>query len=237
MNNPICEPVILQKDEHLILVSKPQGMPSQPDPSGQMSLLQYLAERYPQVGIVHRLDTPTGGVMVYAKTQAMTGRLSAVFNNREGYEKVYLAVLSAPPTESRGILDDYLYHDKRQNKAFVVTPAADGTLRKGAKAARLTYEVLETLPDGLTLVRVKLHTGRTHQIRVQFASRGCPVAGDGKYGSRVKCACIALWSHSLTFRHPATGETVSASCLPPDGTEPWSKFEYVPHECPIYHDT
>ena len=230
MTAPIREPVILYEDKHLLLVSKPQGMPSQPDPSGQMSLLAYLAERYPQAGIVHRLDTPTGGVMVFAKTQAMTGKLSAVFNNHEGYEKVYLAVLSNPPTELQGMLEDYLYHDKRQNKAFVVTPAADGTVRKGAKAAKLTYEVIETLPDGLTLVRVVLHTGRTHQIRVQFASRGCPVAGDGKYGSRVKCRFIALWSHRLSFSHPATGKNLSASHLPPIQGEPWGRFAALQSE-------
>ncbi len=224
MNQPIREPVILYEDKHLLLVSKPQGMPSQPDPSGQLSLLAYLSERYPQVGIVHRLDTPTGGVMVYAKNQAMTGKLTTLFSDHESYEKVYLAVLSSSPTESQGVLEDYLYHDKRQNKAFVVTLAADGTIRKGAKAAKLTYEVLETLPDGLTLVKIKLHTGRTHQIRIQFASRGCPVAGDGKYGSRVKCPFIALWSHRLTFTHPVTGKTVDATSIPPTDSEPWGKF-------------
>ena len=83
---------------------------------------------------------------------------------------------------------------------------------------------LETLPDGLTLVRIKLHTGRTHQIRIQFASRGCPVAGDGKYGSRVKCPFIALWSHRLTFVNPVTGNTVSAESTPPADTEPWGRF-------------
>ena len=227
MTAPIREPVILCEDQHLLLVSKPQGMPSQPDPSGQVSLLAYLAERYPNVGIVHRLDTPTGGVMVFAKTQAMTGKLATLFNNRENFEKVYLAVLSSPPAEPQGALEDYLYHDKRQNKAFVVTPAADGTVRKGAKAAKLTYEVLETLTDDLTLVRVKLYTGRTHQIRIQFASRGCPVAGDGKYGSRVKCPFIALWSHSLTFKHPVTGNTTTVTDLPPGETEPWERFGYI----------
>lgn len=225
MSIPSRKPMILYEDEHLLLVSKPQGMPSQPDPSGQMSLLRYLAETYHHIGLVHRLDTPTGGVMVYAKTQAMTGKLATVFNNREGFEKSYLAVLSDAPAEPKGVLEDYLYHDKRQNKAFVVQPAADGTIRKGAKTAKLTYEVLETLPDGLTLVKVKLYTGRTHQIRVQFAARGCPVAGDGKYGSRVKCPFIALWSHRLTFTHPVTGKTVTASAVPPADTPPWQSFE------------
>ena len=225
MTQPIREPVILYEDKHLLMVSKPQGMPSQPDPSGQVSLLQYLAEKYPDAGLVHRLDTPTGGVMVYAKTQAVTGKLSSLLSNHEEYEKVYLAVLSAPPAAPQGILEDYLYHDKRQNKAFVVPPAADGSVRKGAKAAKLSYEVMETLPDGMTLVRVKLHTGRTHQIRIQFASRGYPVAGDGKYGSRIKCPYIALWSHRLTFVHPITGKTVTGKSNPSADTEPWGKFE------------
>ena len=225
MTEPIREPVILYEDKHLLLVSKPQGMPSQPDPSGQVSLLQYLSDTYPQVGLVHRLDTPTGGVMVYAKSTAMTGKLAALFGDHERYEKIYLAVLSAPPAEPQGVLEDYLYHDKRQNKAFAVAPASDGSVRKGAKAAKLTYEVLATLPDGLTLVKVTLHTGRTHQIRIQFASRGCPVAGDGKYGSRVKCPFIALWAHRLTFVHPVTGKTVSAESMPPADVEPWGRFE------------
>ena len=225
MRNFVCDPVILYEDSHLMLVSKPQGMPSQPDPSGQTSLLQYLAETYPQAGMVHRLDTPTGGVMVFAKTADMTSRLALTFNNREDFEKVYLAVLSSPPTEPQGVLEDYLYHDKRQNKAFVVTPTADGSVRKGAKAAKLAYEVLQTLPDGLTLVKVKLFTGRTHQIRIQFASRGCPVAGDGKYGSRVKCPFIALWSNCLSFVHPVTGKKITGESTPPPDTSPWEKFE------------
>lgn len=224
MHDPVRIPEILYEDKHLLLVSKPQGMPSQPDPSVQISLLDYLAETCPNVGIVHRLDTPTGGVMVYAKTQAVTGKLSSMLSDHNTYEKVYWAVLSAPPAEPQGILEDYLYHDKRQNKAFVVTAAADGSIRKGAKSAKLSYEVLETLPDGLTLVKVKLHTGRTHQIRIQFASRGCPVAGDGKYGSRVKCPFIALWAHRLTFVHPVTGKTVSAESTPPADVEPWGRF-------------
>lgn len=212
----IESPRILYEDDCLIVVEKPAGMPSQPDPTGQESLLSYLQAKYPFVGLVHRLDTPTGGVMVFAKDQSYVGKLADIINDKENTQKIYLALIPAPPKEPEGVWEDYLYHDKQKNKSFVVQPNAMGEVRRGAKHAKLSYSVVDTLPEGMTLVRVRLFTGRTHQIRVQFASRGLPLLGDGKYGSRstVKQQGFALWAHRLSFPHPQTGATVDVTSMP-----------------------
>ena len=210
---------ILYCDRDILLCEKPAGMPSQPDPSGQMDLLSALAENRKNVSLVHRLDTPTGGVMAFALSQKAASKFGALVQDHEKFKKEYLAVLPAMPEKEQGTLCDILFHDKRLNKAFVVDKA-----RKGAKEASLEYRVISTLDDGRTLVLVRLHTGRTHQIRVQFASRGLPLAGDGKYGSREKCPFIALWAYRLTFPHPVTGKTVSAVSEPNAETLPWSCF-------------
>ena len=210
---------ILYADRDLVVVEKPAGMPAQPDPSGQTSLLEVLQKDAPTAHLVHRLDTPTGGVMVFGLSPKGTAGLSALVQDHEAFCKEYLAVLSTPPETSEGVLEDILYHDKRQNKAFVVESS-----RKGAKQATLTYRTLCTASDGHALVLVRLHTGRTHQIRVQFASRGLPLCGDGKYGSREKCPFIGLWAHRLTFNHPLTGKSLSAISTPPTTDAPWSIF-------------
>ncbi len=210
---------VLYEDKYLLLVEKPQGMPAQPDPSGQADLLACLRKVHPSVGLVHRLDTPTGGVMLYAKKQDMIGRLSTLIQDHQSFVKEYLAVLSVPPDPADGTLEDLLYHDHRTNKTFVVDKP-----RKGAKTAQLAYHTLATLPDGHALVLVRLYTGRTHQIRVQFASRGCPLVGDGKYGSREKSPFMALWSYRMSFPHPVTGQTVTAVSTPPTDHLPWRLF-------------
>jgi 23S rRNA pseudouridine1911/1915/1917 synthase len=133
--------------------------------------------------------------------------------------KEYLAVLPASPAEDEGELHDFLFHDKRVNKAFAVDSA-----RKGSKEASLSYRVLAKAENGHVLVLARLHTGRTHQIRVQFASRGMPLIGDGKYGSREKCPYIALWAYKLAFPHPVNGKEIAATASPPDDTAPWNEF-------------
>lgn len=210
-------PRILYEDSCLLVAEKPAGMPSQPDATGQESLLSYLQAKYPFVGLVHRLDTPTGGVMVFAKDKAYVGKLTEVINDKESTQKTYLALIPSPPPTPEGVWEDYLYHDKQKNKSFVVQPNAKGEVRRGAKHARLSYQVVTALPDGMTLVSVRLYTGRTHQIRVQFASRGLPLLGDGKYGSRAKLPTtgFALWAHRLSFRHPQTGEMIEVTSAPP----------------------
>ncbi len=213
---------LLYQDRDLLLVCKPAGVPSQPDPSGQADLLTMLAATVPTVKLVHRLDTPTGGVMVFGLTPTATARLGALVQDHEHFCKEYLAVLPGPLPTPTGELRDHLFHDKRLNKSFAVDSP-----RKGAKEAILTYRTLATAENGHTLVLIRLHTGRTHQIRVQLASRGLPLVGDGKYGSREKCPYIALWSYRMTFPHPKTDRILSAVALPDGNVAPWSDFRSV----------
>ena len=210
---------IIYKDRDVLVCRKPAGVPSQPDPSGQESVLSALSTEYKNVSLVHRLDTPTGGVMVFALSKKAAAGLSALVQDHARFVKEYLAVLPCAPEEKEGELHDFLYHDKRTNKAFAVDKA-----RKGSKEASLSYRVLATIENGRTLVLVRLHTGRTHQVRVQFASRGMPLLGDGKYGSREKCPYIALWAYRLAFPHPVNGKEVAAEALPPLDSAPWGEF-------------
>lgn len=213
------KPDIHYQDPHIILCTKSAGIPSQPDPSGQEDLLTALQSEFGSISLIHRLDTPTGGIMVFGRTQKATQILNRIVQDHDAFQKDYLAILSAPPDALEGELKDMLFHDQRGNKSFVVDKA-----RKGSKEAKLTYRVLHTLPDGHTLVLVRLHTGRTHQIRIQFASRGLPLLGDGKYGSREKCPFFALWAYGLSFPHPVTGNCVSAISKPDTSVLPWSLF-------------
>ena len=174
-----------------------------------------------RVFCVHRLDKAAGGVMVYAKTGPAAARLSESISSRKA-QKTYLAVVCGRPEATSGELRDLLFHDRSKNKTYVVDRE-----RRGVKEAVLDYHLLasaETESGVLSLVRVTIHTGRTHQIRVQFASRGLPLAGDGKYGSPLRTCPLALWSHGLSLPHPATGEVVSFSAQPPREF-PWEIFD------------
>ncbi len=219
----IGEPRILYEDDCLLLVEKPAGMPSQPDLSGQESMLSFLQKQYPFVGLVHRLDTPTGGVMLFAKDKSYVGKLTDIINDKENTQKIYLVLTPCPPPEPEGVWEDYLYHDKLKNKSFVVQPNAKGEIRKGAKYAKLSYRVIKAPMEGITMVEVRLFTGRTHQIRVQFASRGLPLLGDRKYGCRcpIKNAGLALWAYKLVFRHPKTQELMDVESLPAMSQTHW----------------
>ena len=210
---------ILYKDRDMLICKKPAGVPSQPDPTGQDDLLSALSKNYPTVKLIHRLDTPTGGVMVFGLSQKATAKLGTMVQDHESFCKEYLAVLSSSPDNEEGTLRDYINHDKRVNKAFIADSA-----RKGCKEAVLDYRVIAKAEEGHTLVLVRLHTGRTHQIRVQFASRGLPLVGDGKYGSREKCPFIGLWAYRRTFPHPIKGTTVSVLADPDKNIAPWSIF-------------
>lgn len=212
---------ILYQDQYLLLCKKPAGMPSQPDLSEQSNLLGELQKQFPYIGLVHRLDTPTGGVMLYSLRQDMTGKLSALVQNHDNFVKEYFAVVSQAPQPLSGEMIDLLFHDKRKNKAFVVKKK-----RAGSKEAKLSYQTIAVLEDGHALIKVRLYTGRTHQIRVQFASRGLPLVGDGKYGSREKAKFIALWSCHAAFTHPIRHQLVEAFCLPDDTLFPWSLFNW-----------
>lgn len=210
---------ILYEDRSMIVVVKPSGLPSQMDKTGNIDLLTLLNNKYGNAFLIHRLDTATGGVMVYARGKRAAGILSGQIQDHEIFKKTYLAVLDKTPTEVKGELVDYLYHDKRQNKSFVVK-----NTKSGAKLARLSYEMLATNNDGNCLVKVRLHTGRSHQIRVQFASRGLPIYGDGKYGSRCKMKGFALWSTSVVVRHPITNEEIKCDADPNYNEIPWNLF-------------
>lgn len=205
---------ILYEDKYLIVASKPPGVASQADPSGRPDMISLLREEgHGDVFCVHRLDTATAGVMVYAKTSQAAGKLSASLS-AEDCKKQYLAIVHSPDAGA-GEMRDLLFHDRKKNKAYVVDRQ-----RNGVKEALLDYETLKS-EDGLSLVRVTLHTGRTHQIRVQFASRRMPLCGDGKYGSRDNMP-LCLHCFSLAFTHPFTKKRL-AFTDPPDS--PWNGFE------------
>lgn len=193
---------ILFEDNSVIVCVKPQGVLSQQGRDGEKDMLTLLSshcgcEVYP----VHRLDKDVGGVMVYAKTKSAAAELSAQVSDRR-MEKIYLAVAPASEEYSEGTMEDLLYFDRQKNKSFTVKRE-----RRGVKRALLEY-VSEKNSGGFALYRVKLHTGRTHQIRVQFASRKIPLLGDRKYGG-AQNECIALWSHKISFMHPETKDRMS----------------------------
>ena len=205
---------IYYEDKYLIVAEKPAGVASQKDPSGRPDMVTLLTEHSGnEVFCVHRLDTVTSGVMVYAKDSKTAGRLTASLSDESAVKEYYCVVRS---TElSSGRMQDLLFHDKKKNKAYVVDRK-----RAGVKEALLDYTSL-ACQDGLTLVRVKLHTGRTHQIRVQFASRKMPLVGDGKYGSKDNMP-LALRCVHLSFKHPVTGKVID-TFAPPES--PWFSFE------------
>ena len=208
-------PEILYADAAVAVVVKPAGVLSQGDAEDAMPVLlqkQLGGAIFP----VHRLDQPTGGVMVYARTHDAAAKLSAQMQS-EAFGKEYLAVLDGTPEPAEGELHDLLFFDPQKGKSYAVRRK-----RAGVKDARLTYRVLAQA-EGLTLVRVRLYTGRTHQIRVQFSSRGWPLTGDGKYGSRNNRCAPALWSAELHFAHPVTGETLIFRSQPPEAY-PWTLF-------------
>lgn len=199
---------ILQETKTSVVCVKPVGIAAQgTDPQALPQLLaaQLGCEVYP----VHRLDQTVGGVMVYAKTAKEAARLTQSMGEG-GMQKTYLAVLTGCPEETSGTLEDLLFHDRVKNKTYVVRRP-----RGGVKKAVLSYEILAEA-EGLSLARVRLQTGRTHQIRVQFASRGFPLCGDRKYGARSSGA-LALYSYRISFPH---GEKRLSFTLPQDFLPP-----------------
>ena len=206
---------IIYHDRYLWCVEKDAGVPAEDVPGGVPAWLRAeTGKEY--VGVVHRLDTGTGGVMLYAATREATAALSEAVRTG-ALHKEYLAVVHGCPADSTGSFRDLLYHDPRSNKTFVVARE-----RKGVKEAALDYRVLAS-GDNLSLLCITLLTGRSHQIRVQFASRQMPLAGDRKYGARDSLAGIALWAQKLTLQHPLTGETLTFSSAPPVAA-PWNGF-------------
>ena len=207
---------VLYEDNHIIVVIKPYNIPSQSDKTNDIDMLslvkEYIKEKYQKpgnvyVGLVHRLDRPVGGIMVFAKTSKAASRLSESIRNKS-FSKTYLAVVNGKFEKQNGILENYLWKDEALNMSKVVSKD-----KKGAKLARLTYEVL-TEKNDLSLVKINLETGRHHQIRVQFSNAGHSLYGDQKYGKGSMEKQIALWAYRLEFKHPVKDEIMKFEALP-----------------------
>ena len=219
---------ILYEDKYLIVCEKPVGVESQVSSKNKSDMPTLLSEYRRDngedgyIGVVHRLDTATGGAMIYSKREDMTGKLSALVQSGD-YKKTYLSVVHGEPEEKTGEMRDLLFHDKMKNKSYVCAKK-----RSGVREAILNYRTLETVTaengEKMSLVEVELITGRTHQIRVQFASRKMPLVGDGKYGSRDNHTTCALWSHKVEFTHPVTKNRISCESMP-EASYPWDTFE------------
>lgn len=220
---------ILYEDNHIIVVLKPQMVACCPDESGDDNLFdcvkRYIKTTYQKpgnvfLGLVHRLDRPTGGVMVFAKTSKAAARLTEQMT-AGGFEKKYYAVLCGVPNKERATLVNYLRKNSVNNTVYVCTESEDG-----AKFASLAYEIKDTR-GGLSLAEITLHTGRTHQIRVQTAAINCPVYGDMRYGGeKAVKGRLALWAYSLRFSHPTTGEALRFMIEPPKEENPWKLFTF-----------
>lgn len=201
---------ILYEDKNIVSCVKPSGM------SAEDTLPKILKQQLQSdIFTLHRLDVPVGGVMVYAKNKSAAAKISEKIAQHSDFKKTYLLVCEGEFTDNSGVMEDFLFKDSRRNKTFVVKKE-----RKGVKKAQLGYKVLEKgeyRGKVCSLVCVVLQTGRSHQIRVQFASRKHPLLGDGKYGSKVNCP-IALFSHKI--------ETENMIFLknPPD-ERPWNIFK------------
>lgn len=206
--------ILFINDDFLACV-KPVGVPSQSDGAEDMVRLlsaQTGGEIYP----VHRLDTTVGGTMIFARNKKSAAYLSKEIAEKR-FVKKYYAVTEGSPDEKEGRLEDLLFKDKRKNKSFVVKRE-----RKGVRRASLDYRVIDEA-DGKALVSVRLNTGRSHQIRVQFASRKMPLVGDGKYGSRDNGCDVALWSHSIELKFD--NKTLLFESVPATDDYPWNLFK------------
>ncbi|MBQ7294767.1 MAG: RluA family pseudouridine synthase [Clostridia bacterium] len=202
--------MIIYEDNEIVVCIKPKGLISQEGAPGTQSMVAVLGEKCAcQIYPVHRLDKDVSGVMVYAKTQKAAGVLSKQVSDRT-MKKNYLAVTAEGDIAAEGTMEDLLFFDKQRNKSFIARRE-----RKGVKKAILHYRLVKTV-NGRSLYSVRLETGRTHQIRVQFASRKMPLVGDRKYGSKENCD-IGLYSTSISFIHPLSGEAMLFTSKPCEG--------------------
>lgn len=219
---------IIFEDNHLLVVEKPVNIPVQKDSSGDLDLLTLLKadikERYQKpgnvyLGLVHRLDRPVGGVMVFAKTSKAASRLSDSLR-RKKFTRQYLAVVRGEVKSNEATLEHYLVKDQRKNQVYVVDSSV-----KGAKKAILNYEVVAKAKE-FSFLAIQLQTGRPHQIRVQLSTIGYPLYGDVKYGHHVNQPGqqIALWAHKIGFEHPTKRDWVEFTSNPPN-TYPWNLWK------------
>ena len=201
---------IIYKDSEIVVCIKPKGVLSTEDLSGKASMPSILRRELciDEVFPVHRLDREVSGLMVFALTKQAAARLSADVMNSERFLKEYMAVACGIPESNNGILNDLLFKDSKKNKTYVVDKK-----RRGVKEARLEYRLVNIIGDK-SVVRIRLFTGRTHQIRVQFASRKMSLLGDRKYGGESSENGIALYSVRLRFHHPTTNEFLDFEKIP-----------------------
>ena len=212
-----CAMEILYQDANILVCIKPARVLSTDEPGGLPELVrEALGDPKADVRTVHRLDRVVSGVMVLARSANAASELSRQIRE-DKFRKEYLAVVHGRPENPEGTLRDLLARDKARRMTFVAE--APG---KGVQEAALSYRVLE-YANGMSLVRVRLHTGRTHQIRVQFSSRGMPLVGERKYAVWNDPCELALWSAKIGFYHPGTGEWVEFSKEPP-AVFPWTEF-------------
>lgn len=206
---------VIYEDNHILVVEKPVNIPMQEDSSKDTDLLtiakEYIKTKYNKpgniyLGLVHRLDRPVGGIVIFAKTSKAASRLSAIIQSHD-FKKEYLAVVLDNGLKNKGVFEDYLLKDTKTN-TVKVDP-------KG-KYAKLDYEVIKR-KDNLALVHINLHTGRSHQIRVQFSSRNHPLYGDQRYNKHaIKGQQIALWAYRITFTHPVLKTSMTFTLEPKD---------------------
>lgn len=222
-------PEVIYEDNHIIVAVKPFGMPSQEDDSKDLDMLSwikaYVKEKYNKpgeafIGLVHRLDRVSGGLMVFARTSKSASRLSEQIRKKQ-IQKKYLLIAEGSLKDKSGTLEDYLLKDKSNNTVQAFKNKVDGS-----KDAILNYKVIDENEE-LSFIEVELITGRSHQIRVQFSSRGCPIYGDAKYGSiNPQRKSIALWSAYLSFEHPTKKEKLELSVDVPEQI-PWNFFKSI----------
>ena len=219
--------IILHEDNHVLVVLKPQNMPCCEDSSKDKDLLTLLKQMIKErdnkpgnvyLGLVHRLDRPTGGIMVFAKTSKAAERLSEQIRNGD-FKKVYYAVLVGTLPKKQQVLTNYLKKNAINNMVYIC-----GQTVEGAKFAELEYKVIEE-KSNLSMTEITLHTGRTHQIRVQMSHLGFPIYGDMRYGGEnaVK-GNLALYATTLAFTHPVTKERLVFKVEPPKHLSPWKIF-------------
>lgn len=212
--------LVLYKNNQLIAFHKPPGIPVAADKTGDKAMDQ-LGEIYckSKLGLVHRIDRPASGVVLFARSENALANLNAQFRERE-VEKVYLAAVKQRPEQDEGTLTHYLSRNGRQNKTQVFSAP-----QKGAKQAELSYKYLES-SDHYHLLEVKLHTGRHHQIRAQLAAIGSPIKGDVKYGFRRSNPDRSIHLHAwkLTFRHPVSNQQETITAPLPQEDPVWAAF-------------
>ena len=221
---------IIYEDNHIIVVEKIPNIPSQGDKTGDIDMLsivkEYLKEKYNKpgnvyLGLVHRLDRPVGGVMVFAKTSKAASRLSEEVRTRK-FKKSYLVVVDGKMEKQEDILEDYLLKNERTNVSKV---SKEGV--KNAKYAKLDYKVLKYDEEiNLSVLQINLHTGRHHQIRVQLSSRNHSIYGDQKYGTRGRGKTIALWAYKLSIIHPVKKQEMTFKSLP-EFNKTWKILEDI----------